>query len=305
MPFSAAANSSFNTTSCRCLERPLRHRGTVSTSFARPSRTAPTCREFRRSAWAEAIYYHDANWLARINLLHAFAQNDVSGVETPTPGYNRLKAEVSYTTKLDPERLVGRAEGDDRSRRRQSAEREHSQCRLLQQGRSAAAGTRRAAVCEREVLSMAFQSCPDCYPCNVDALKPHRMSASTQRRLSPPRPRADSSPAGSCRILRRTRRHQFADQQARPIHRTRHVDLPFRDHLEADATVISFVADQHHETMPFAFASPSARSSSARPIRGRGTAARPSAARAAAPACRRYRPAIAGPSRPAACRCGR
>ena len=46
------------------------------------------------------VYYHDANWLARVNLLHAFAQNDVSGVETPTPGYNRLRAEVSYTTIL-------------------------------------------------------------------------------------------------------------------------------------------------------------------------------------------------------------
>ncbi|AEI02221.1 TonB-dependent receptor protein [Afipia carboxidovorans OM5] len=46
------------------------------------------------------VYYRDANWLARINLLHAFAQNNVSGVETTTPGYNRLKAELSYTTKL-------------------------------------------------------------------------------------------------------------------------------------------------------------------------------------------------------------
>jgi iron complex outermembrane receptor protein len=46
------------------------------------------------------VYYHDANWLARVNLLHAFAQNDVSGVETPTPGYNRLRAEISYTTTL-------------------------------------------------------------------------------------------------------------------------------------------------------------------------------------------------------------
>lgn len=46
------------------------------------------------------IYYRDANWFARVNLLHAFAQNDVSGVETPTPGYNRLRAELSYTTKL-------------------------------------------------------------------------------------------------------------------------------------------------------------------------------------------------------------
>ncbi len=46
------------------------------------------------------FYYRDDHWLARINLLHAFAQNDVSGVETTTPGYNRLKVEVSYTTKL-------------------------------------------------------------------------------------------------------------------------------------------------------------------------------------------------------------
>ena len=46
------------------------------------------------------IYYRDANWFARVNLLHAFAQNDVSAVETPTPGYNRLRAELSYTTKL-------------------------------------------------------------------------------------------------------------------------------------------------------------------------------------------------------------
>jgi len=46
------------------------------------------------------IYYRDANWFARVNLLHAFAQNNVSGIETPTPGYNRLRAELSYTTKL-------------------------------------------------------------------------------------------------------------------------------------------------------------------------------------------------------------
>ncbi|CAN5329014.1 TonB-dependent receptor [soil metagenome] len=46
------------------------------------------------------IYYHDANWLAKVNLLHAFAQNDIGGIETSTPGYNRLRAELSYTTKL-------------------------------------------------------------------------------------------------------------------------------------------------------------------------------------------------------------
>jgi iron complex outermembrane receptor protein len=38
----------------------------------------------------------------RLNLLHAFAQNDVAVIaETPTPGYNLLKAEISYKTKLD------------------------------------------------------------------------------------------------------------------------------------------------------------------------------------------------------------
>ncbi|MEH2519681.1 iron complex outermembrane receptor protein [Bradyrhizobium sp. AZCC 1610] len=60
------------------------------------------------------LFWRDANWLTRINLLHAFAQNDIAPVgETPTAGYNLLKAEVSYRTKLDPswfgarEMLVG------------------------------------------------------------------------------------------------------------------------------------------------------------------------------------------------------
>jgi iron complex outermembrane receptor protein len=53
------------------------------------------------------VFWRDDNWLMRVNLLHAFAQNNVAPVaETPTPGYNLLKAEVSYKTKLDP-RLFG------------------------------------------------------------------------------------------------------------------------------------------------------------------------------------------------------
>jgi iron complex outermembrane receptor protein len=49
------------------------------------------------------LFWRDANWLTRINLLHAFAQNDIAPIgETPTAGYNLLKAEVSYKTKLDP-----------------------------------------------------------------------------------------------------------------------------------------------------------------------------------------------------------
>jgi iron complex outermembrane receptor protein len=49
------------------------------------------------------LFWRDANWLARVNLLHAFAQNNIAVIgETPTPGYNLLKAELSYTTKLNP-----------------------------------------------------------------------------------------------------------------------------------------------------------------------------------------------------------
>ena len=49
------------------------------------------------------LYWRDTNWLMRVNLLHAFAQNDIAPIaETPTAGYNLLKAEVSYKTKLDP-----------------------------------------------------------------------------------------------------------------------------------------------------------------------------------------------------------
>ncbi|MBI5261599.1 MAG: TonB-dependent receptor [Bradyrhizobium sp.] len=49
------------------------------------------------------LFWRDDNWLMRVNLLHAFAQNNIAQVaETPTPGYNLLRAEVSYKTKLDP-----------------------------------------------------------------------------------------------------------------------------------------------------------------------------------------------------------
>ena len=46
------------------------------------------------------LFYRDGNWLARVNLLHAFAQNDIAPFETQTGGYNLLKAEVSYTSKI-------------------------------------------------------------------------------------------------------------------------------------------------------------------------------------------------------------
>ena len=48
------------------------------------------------------LFWRDANWLMRVNYLHAFAQNDIAVIgETPTAGYNLLKAEISYKTRLD------------------------------------------------------------------------------------------------------------------------------------------------------------------------------------------------------------
>ncbi|MCA1363513.1 TonB-dependent receptor [Bradyrhizobium sp. IC3069] len=44
------------------------------------------------------IFYRDPNWIARVNLLHAFAQHNLGAFETPTAGYNLLNAELSYTT---------------------------------------------------------------------------------------------------------------------------------------------------------------------------------------------------------------
>ncbi|MDP2297710.1 MAG: TonB-dependent receptor [Pseudolabrys sp.] len=51
-------------------------------------------------------YWRDANWLARVRLIHAFAQNDIAAVaETTTPSYDDLRAEVSYTWKeINPRR---------------------------------------------------------------------------------------------------------------------------------------------------------------------------------------------------------
>jgi iron complex outermembrane recepter protein len=46
------------------------------------------------------LYWRDAQWLARVKLLHAFAQNNVAPIaETPTSGYDDLHAELSYQWK--------------------------------------------------------------------------------------------------------------------------------------------------------------------------------------------------------------
>ena len=50
------------------------------------------------------IWWRDAQWQTRVGLLHVFTQEDIGFNETPTAGYNLLRAEVSYThafTKID------------------------------------------------------------------------------------------------------------------------------------------------------------------------------------------------------------
>jgi iron complex outermembrane receptor protein len=46
------------------------------------------------------VYWRDVHWLARVKLIHAFAQNNVAATaETPTPGYDDLRAQLSYKWK--------------------------------------------------------------------------------------------------------------------------------------------------------------------------------------------------------------
>jgi iron complex outermembrane receptor protein len=49
------------------------------------------------------VYFRSAEWFARVSLLHAFAQNNIAATgETPTAGYDLLKAELSHTRKFAP-----------------------------------------------------------------------------------------------------------------------------------------------------------------------------------------------------------
>ena len=48
------------------------------------------------------VYLRADGWFARVNLLHAFDHQATALFETPTPGYNDLRAELSYTKVVDP-----------------------------------------------------------------------------------------------------------------------------------------------------------------------------------------------------------
>jgi iron complex outermembrane receptor protein len=46
------------------------------------------------------VFFRDENWFAHVGLLHAFGHDQIALNETPTGGYNLLKAELSYTKKV-------------------------------------------------------------------------------------------------------------------------------------------------------------------------------------------------------------
>src|SRR5262249_13953871 len=47
------------------------------------------------------IYWRNAEWFARVGLIHAFAQNQIGAFElAPTPAYDLLKAEISHTQRF-------------------------------------------------------------------------------------------------------------------------------------------------------------------------------------------------------------
>ncbi|GJD83953.1 TonB-dependent receptor [Methylobacterium haplocladii] len=48
------------------------------------------------------VFLRADGWFARVNLLHAFDHTEIAPFETTTPGWNDLRAEVSYTKPLDP-----------------------------------------------------------------------------------------------------------------------------------------------------------------------------------------------------------
>lgn len=52
------------------------------------------------------LFYRDANWFARVGVLHAFDQTRIAANETETDGYTLLSAELSYTTPL-PSNALG------------------------------------------------------------------------------------------------------------------------------------------------------------------------------------------------------
>ena len=99
------------------------------------------------------VYWRNDEWLARVRLIHAFAQNDIAPVaETPTAGYDDLRAEVSYTRRSLRPRAQRVERNDLRPGRHQSPQPGYPQQRVLHEGSGAVAGRGGSILCEAQVL---------------------------------------------------------------------------------------------------------------------------------------------------------
>ncbi len=107
------------------------------------------------------VYWRDANWLARVRLIHAFAQNDIAPVgETTTPGYDDLRAELSYNWKAVKPRADQLSEFTIGINGSNLLNRDIRSSVSVLERSGADAGRRRAAVCQREVLIRSRTDCP-------------------------------------------------------------------------------------------------------------------------------------------------
>ena len=105
--------------------KPVRHRARDFTDDTDVPRIPPL-------RLGGGVFWRDAAWLARVRLLHAFAQNDIAVAgETPTAGYDDLRAELSYKWKPVQRGARDLTEGLARHRRHQSAQPRHTQQRVL------------------------------------------------------------------------------------------------------------------------------------------------------------------------------
>ena len=103
------------------------------------------------------VFWRDSQWLGRVNLLHAFSQNNIAPAgETPTDGHNLLKAELSLHQAATHDRFW-RARVHGRHRRQQPARRRHPQQRFVPQGRGADAGPQRALFRDGAELAAAHE----------------------------------------------------------------------------------------------------------------------------------------------------
>ena len=138
------------------------------------------------------VFWRDANWFARVGLLHADAQTNVAENETTTAGYNLLKAVVSYSRMLKnapigPTEVTLGLVGDN------LLNDDVRNARFLQEGRGAAARPDRPGLRFRAILTGTFR---------VNALSIREIYRRSQWLKRSPASSSRASIARGCRAIR-------------------------------------------------------------------------------------------------------